>query len=180
MLVLEAVFLEEILYYIGQGLGAVAVVLGFINYQVKTREQVLFVHIATTVCFGFHYMLIGAYAGMTMNFVGTVRNVVYYFACRDGKNGRVWAIVFSVIIGGIGLLSCEAWYSLFMILGLVINSYSMSFKEPNNVRKSILVSSPLVLVYDAFAHSYGGMVYETVVIVSSIIGLARYRKDKKI
>ena len=170
--------MEGFFYYVGQGLGVVAVILGFINYQVKTREQVLYVHIATTLCFGFHYMLIGAYAGMAMNFVGTVRNVVYYFACRDGKNGRPWAILFSVLIGGIGIISWEAWYSVFVVLGLVINSYAMSFKNPNNVRKSILVSSPLVLTYDAFALSYGGMVYETVVIVSSIIGLIRFNKKE--
>ena len=167
-------------FLIGQALGVVAVILGFINYQVKTREQVLYVHIATTICFGLHYMLIGAYAGMAMNFVGAIRNVVYYFACRNGKSGRPWAITFSVIIGAIGVLSWEAWYSVFVVLGLIINSYAMSFSNPQNVRKSILVSSPLVLTYDAFALSFGGMVYEVVVIVSSIIGLARYKNKREI
>lgn len=171
--------MENVLYLIGQGLGVVAVVLGFINYQVKTREQVLYVHIATTLCFGFHYMLIGAYAGMAMNFVGAVRNVVYYYAFRDGKNGRPWAVGFALLTGAIGIISWEAWYSVFIVLGLIINSYAMSFTKPQNVRKSILVSSPLVLAYDIFARSYGGIVYETVVIVSSIIGLWRFRKGEK-
>ena len=36
--------MEEIIYYIGQVLGAFTVVLGVINYQMKTREQVLFIH----------------------------------------------------------------------------------------------------------------------------------------
>ena len=45
------------------------------------------------------------------------------------------------------------------------------------MRKSILVTSPLVLIYDVFTLSIGGIVYETVAIVSSIIGIVRYRKD---
>ena len=69
--------MEGFLYYVGQGLGVVAVILGFINYQVKTREQVLYVHIATTLCFGFHYMLIGAYAGMAMNFVAATLKIFF-------------------------------------------------------------------------------------------------------
>ncbi len=170
--------MDEILYYIGQGLGIVAVVLGFINYQVKTREQVLYVHIATTVCFTLHYMLIGAYSGMAMNFVGIIRNVVFYFAGKNGKVGKVWPITFAVIMGAMGILAWENWYSVLAVVGLMINSYSMSFSNPNNIRKSILITSPLVLAYDVLVSSVGGAVYEGIVIVSSVIGLIRYSKNK--
>lgn len=168
--------MEQILYYIGQGLGIVAVVLGFINYQVKTREQVLYVHIATTVCFTLHYMFIGAYSGMAMNFVGIIRNIVFYFAGRNGKVHKGWSISFALIMGIMGILAWESWYSVLAVVGLVINSYSMSFSNPNNIRKSILITSPLVLAYDVLVHSLGGAVYEAIVIVSSVIGLIRYRK----
>lgn len=169
----------EPLYIIGQILGVITVILGFVNYLVKTREQVLFIHIATTICFAFHYMFIGAYAGMAMNFVGFVRNLVFYFVGKNSKVGKGWAILFAVIMGAMGVVGWEAWYSVLAVVGLVINSYSMSFSNPNNIRKSILITSPLVLVYDVFAKSYGGMVYESVVIISSIIGLVHYRKNKK-
>ena len=170
--------MEHILYIIAQSLGVVAVVLGFVNYQVKTREQVLIVHILTTVCFGFHYMLLGAWSGMAMNFVGTVRGVVFYFVGKNGKVSRAWAVSFAVLMGAIGIIGWEAWYSVFAVTGLVINSYSLSFSNPNNIRKSILVTSPLVIVYDAFVGSFGGVVYESVVIISSIVGLIRFRKKE--
>ncbi|MBE6729653.1 MAG: YgjV family protein [Ruminococcaceae bacterium] len=171
--------MEQILYFIGQVLGIVAVILGFINYQMKTREQVLYIHIATTICFAFHYMLIGAYAGMAMNFVGFVRNLVFYYVGKNSKVGRGWAILFAVLMGTMGIVGWEAWYSVLAVVGLIINSYSMSFSNPNNIRKSILITSPLVLIYDAFALSIGGMIYESVVIISSIIGLVRFNREKK-
>ncbi|MBR2043242.1 MAG: YgjV family protein [Clostridia bacterium] len=170
--------MEQILYYIGQGLGIVAVILGFVNYQVKTREQVLYVHIATTVCFTLHYMLIGAYSGMAMNFVGIIRNVVFYFAGKNGKINKAWPISFAVIMGVMGLLAWESWYSVLAVVGLVINSYAMSFNKPNNIRKSILITSPLVLAYDVLVSSVGGAIYEGIVIISSVIGLLRYGKGK--
>ena len=171
--------MEEILYYIGQGLGVVAIALGFINYQVKTRAQVLIVHTATTVCFTLHYMLIGAYVGMAMNFIGFVRDLVFYFTAKEDKVSRFWAIFFAVAMAAMGIISWQGWYSVFVFLGLVINSYSISFTNPQNIRKSILITSPLVIAYNCFVLSYGGIVYESVAIISAVIGIIKFRKKEK-
>jgi hypothetical protein len=79
-----------------------------------------------------------------------------------------------------GILSWEAWYSILAVIALTVNSYAMSFTNPNHLRKSILITSPMVLIYDILAHAYGGMVYEIVAIVSVIIGLYRYREVNKV
>lgn len=168
----------QILYYIGQGLGALAVILGFVNYQVKTREQVLYVHTATAVCFTLHYLFIGAYSGMVLNGFGIIRNIVYYFNGKKGNVSRPVAVIFALGMGVLGVLSWQNATSVLVVAGLIINSYAMSFSNPNNVRKSILVSSPLVLAYDVLVGSIGGAVYEAIVIISSVIGLIRYRKEK--
>jgi len=172
--------LDTILFFVGQSLGALTVLLGIVNYQMKTREQVLFVHILTTLAFVLHYFCLGAWAGMAMNFIGFVRNIMFY---RLGKNGRVsrfWVVFFAAILGTSGLVASlimhEGWYFIFSVAGVTINSYAMSFTNPQHIRQSILVTSPLVLIYDLFARSYGGTVYEFIVILSAIIGIVRYRK----
>ena len=81
---------ETNVFYIAQALGVLAIILGFLNYIVKTREQVLFIHSMTTVCFMLHYLCLGAWTGMAMNFVAFIRNIVYY---RSGKNGRQCRLV---------------------------------------------------------------------------------------
>jgi hypothetical protein len=78
-----------------------------------------------------------------------------------------------------GIISWEAWYSIFVFAGMVIHAFCMSFSNAQNVRKSILVTSPLVLIYDAFALSIGGIIYESVAVTSALIGIIRYRKTKK-
>lgn len=174
--------MEKTVFLIGQILGAVAVVLGFINYQVKTREKLLIVHMATTVCFVLHYLCLGAWAGMAMNAVGFIRNIVFYKTGKSGKVSRAWAISFALLMGAMGtgasLIAKEGWYFLLSVMGLMINSYSMSFSNPNSIRKSILVSSPLVLAYNCFAFSIGGVVYETVGMISAVIGIIRFKKER--
>jgi len=161
---------------LGQIMGFVAVVLGFVSFQMRTQKQLLVVQIATTIAFCLHYWLIGATSGMMMNLLGIVRNIAYYHKDKKIFSGKKCPIFFGVVMAIVGILSWQGYYSIFVLLGLVINTVCLSFTNPQNTRKSILVSSPLVLVYDVFVQSIGGIVYESVVIVSSIIGIVRYKK----
>ena len=97
---------------------------------------------------------------------------------KKGSVAKVWAVVFSVIMGAIGILSWQNWYSIFVVLGLIINSYCMSFSNPQSIRKSILVTSPLVLIYDVLVLSIGGVVYESIAIISAVIGILRTKRKQ--
>ncbi len=164
---------------IGQIMGIVAVVLGFVSFQMRTQKQLLLVQTATTIAFCIHYYLIGATSGLMLNLLGIARNLAYYHKDKPLFSGKKCPIFFAVVMGVVGLLSWQGYYSAFVVLGLVVNTVCLSFTNPQNIRKSILVTSPMVLIYDAFVLSIGGMIYESVVIVSSIIGILRYRKEQK-
>lgn len=163
---------------LGQLMGLIAVALGFVTFQMRTQKQLLVVQIATAVAFCTHYYLIGATSGLMLNLLALVRNIAYYFKEKPLFSGKKCPIFFAVAMGIMGLISWQDYYSIFIVLGLVINSYCLSFADPQNIRKSILVSSPLVLIYDAFVFSIGGTIYESVAIVSALIGMLRYRKAK--
>lgn len=172
--------MDKAIFYIGQALGAFAVVLALLNYQVKTRGQVLFINGLTTVTFALHYLCLGAWAGMAMNMTGFIRNLAFYYAGKNPKLLRLFAIFFAVLACAAGIVTSlamqEKLYFVLSVAGITINAYAMSFTDPQNIRKSILVTSPIVLVYNVFAHSYGGAVYESVAILSALIGIVRYRK----
>jgi len=167
----------DISWIIGQLLGVVAIILGIISYQVKTNKMLLFVHMLNCAVFSGHYFLIGAMPAAVMNAIGVVRNIVY--SCKEKSFYHPVAVPvgFAVIMGAMGIYSWQGPESILVIVGLVINTLCLSFKNPQNIRKSILVTSPMVLAYDAFAGSIGGVIYEAMVIVSSIIGIVRYKKQ---
>ncbi len=166
----------ESMMILGQILGFVAVVLGFVSYQVKTAGKLLVIHTVTCLVFTLHYFLLGATPAGVLNLVGTVRNIVYRYKGGNRYADKYAPCVFAVIMLILGVLSWEGVHSVLVVAGLVINTVCMSFKDPQNIRKSILVTSPMVLAYDAFELSVGGMIYESVVIVSSVIGIFRYRR----
>lgn len=164
------------IFIIGQCLGAVAIALGFLSYQMKTQGQLILMQACTTAVFAIHYLMLGAITGMAMNIVSFIRCVVYYFRNRSGSTERITPIIFTVIMAIMGIVTWNAWYSVFIFLGLVINTMCMAFSDPQKVRASIFVTSPLVIVYDVFTLSIGGIIYESVAITSSVIGFIRNKR----
>ncbi|MBO4278008.1 MAG: YgjV family protein [Clostridia bacterium] len=165
---------------IGQILGGVAVVLGFIAFQMRDAKKVLLVQMAAIVVFCAHYYLLQAYSGLALNAVGLFRNVAYYYRGRmPEKRAAATTVFFVIAMVTAGAFSWQDARSLLVIAGIAINTVGMSFSDSQNIRKSILVSSPLVLVYDILVRSVGGAVFETTAIVSSIIGIIRANRAKK-
>ena len=162
--------------FIGQALGVVAVILGFVTYQMKSPKWLLIVNLITCGVFCAHYLLIGAISGAVMNGIGIIRNVVY--TNRDKKifSHKAWPFIFAVIMVVAGLVTWQDWRSILMVCALFINSLALSMKNAQHIRWSLLITCPLVLIYDVLLHSYGGMVYEGMSIVSAIIGIVRFRK----
>ena len=68
--------------------------------------------------------------------------------------------------------------SLLIIFALAANTIFMSFGNPQLLRKSILLTSTCVLIYNVFVFSIGGITNEGISIVSSVIGIIRFRKEK--
>ncbi len=164
---------------IGHGLGFVALILGFCSYQAKNQKGLLLWQTANSTVFVLHYFLIGAPSACVLNVVNIVRNLVYY---RRGKKGKIpvgYPVVFSLLMVIFGVFTWEGPHSLLVTFGIAINSICISINNVQGIRKSILLTSSLVLLYDAFVFSIGGMIYELVAIGSSLIGLWRYRNINK-
>lgn len=164
---------------IGQILGIVAVILGFVTYQMRSPKALLIVNLITCGVFCAHYLLIGAISGFVLNALGIVRNLVY--TNRDKKifSSPVWPYIFAVIMLIAGLVTWQDWRTILMICALVINSVCLSLKNAQHIRYSLLITCPLVMLYDVLVHSYGGIIYEGMSIVSAVIGIIRFRRQKE-
>ncbi|MBR5238997.1 MAG: YgjV family protein [Clostridia bacterium] len=169
---------------VAQILGMVTVVLGFLAYQVKTDKQLLVVNLLDCGVFAAHFFLLGAISGGVLNTVGVLRSFVYYHKDKSFYRPKLFPVLFAVLMLVLGIWSSvmagEGFYAVFVIAGLVINTLCLSLKDPQKIRISVLFTCPMVLIYDIIVHSVGGAIYESVAIVSAIIGLIRYRQKKTV
>jgi len=162
---------------IGQIFGIIAVIITFVSLQAKTRKSVLLIQTIATGCIIINYALLGATSGFVLNIINFVRNTVYFFNDKKFLSSPLIPYAFAVISVIFGALSWEGYYSIFLIVGLAINTVFIS-KEPQALRKSILLTSTLILIYNIYVFSIGGILNETVALTSSVIGIIRFRQQK--
>ena len=103
----------------------------------------------------------------------------FYFLKEGTKLNTAIAIGFAVIMAVSGGLSWQGLPSLLIIVALAINTIFLSFGKPQILRYSILLTSSMILAYNCFVFSIGGIANEGLAIISSIIGIIRFHKGTK-
>lgn len=159
---------------IGHILGFIAIGLFFLSYQVFDKKKLLVVQTAATALICLQYILIGAYSGFALNVVCILRNLLYYHRDKKILSGVWLPFVLAVIMAVISLFSWDGYHSLLIVAGLMINTVCMGLCDAQNLRKSVLVTCPMVFTYNIIEHSYSGMISEAVSFTSALIGIIRY------
>ena len=163
--------------FIGQALGILATVITVISYQMNTKRSLLLVQTTATACTCLAYLFLGAASGFTLNIVCIIRNIVFYFQKDSGKIHTVSALVLAAAMVAVGALSWQGPVSLLIIVALAANTVFMSFGKPQLLRQSVLGTSSMILLYNIFVFSIGGIANEGLSIVSSAVGIVRFRKE---
>ena len=165
-------------YVLGQILGVFAPILTTFSYQANTKRRLLFIQSIATLCICISFWLLDATSGFTLNIVCLTRNVAYFFLNEKSKLNYVAAGFFAALMIPLGILSWQGPISILMIVALAINTVCMSFGIPQLLRKSILLTSTMVLIYSCSVFSIGSILNESLAIISSIIGIVRFHKTK--
>lgn len=162
---------------LGHVFGFISVGLFFYSYQRSRKETILTIQSVATALSCIQYLLIGAYSGFALNVVCIIRNFVYSYRDKYSFNDWYSPVLLSVFMAGVSCFTWEGLHSLMITAGLVINTVSLGVFGAKNIKKSIVISSSLILVYNVFAGSYSGMLSEGLSIISAIIGFVRLHKE---
>ena len=166
---------------IGQILGIVAPIITFVSYQVNSKNKLLILQTAATLSTCLSYMFLGADSGFALNIVCIIRNIAFFFQDSKSKMNMISAVILAAVMGGLGFLSWEGPISLLVIIALAANTIFMSFGDAQLLRKSVIGTSSMILIYNIFIENptIGGIINESVAIVASIIGIIAFVKMKK-
>lgn len=165
---------------LGHAIGFISVALFFFSYQRTQKSEIMIIQTIATALSCVQYLLIGATSGFALNIVCIIRNFAFYYREKNNKKGLVTPVILAFIIAGASFFSWEGIHSLLITLGLVVNTICMGVCNAKSFRKTILISSTLILAYNLFAHSYSGMLSESISIISAVIGIIRYRNIKPV
>lgn len=162
--------------FLAQGIGIAAMILSAISFQMNTKKKIIIMQIITSVVFATHYFMIDAVAAGVVNTIAIVRNIVFYYKDKLPLGGKVWVGLFGTVMAVSAFVSRPEPISVLMSIGMIFNTLAVAAENPQKVRKTVLISSPFVLIYNIFVMSIGGIINEILVEICTAVTMIRERK----
>ncbi len=186
-----------------QALGFIAIGVNLIAVQFNTHGKIMLFKTLGSFLFAMQYLLLGAYAGMVMDLIGTIRNIIFSHNVKNGKSNKWYIIIFAIITLILGLatiiltweksiLAVSHWttdvnvatilavgLAVVSIIAKLLTTVAYGFKDPHKIRLINYPSSSLWLIYNFACFSLAGMVNEIMTLISLTIAEIRFRKPKE-
>lgn len=157
-------------------LGTIIIVIGM---QQKKYDRIVLCKITNEFISAVHYLLLGGYTGMLINFASIFANGTYWYRIKKGKTTLPFQIVFAIAFVTLGALSWQGYISLFVIMAKLLSSVSLGIKNLFVIRIFNLMSNPCWLIYNTYMGSIPGMIGDSLVITSVIVAITRLDILKK-
>lgn len=163
------------------GVGAVALYL--LSFQLKKRGQIVWATCLSNVLYVTQYVLLGAFSGAILDGLSAISS---FFAAEKNtprlkKHAKWIAITTFVLIVFFGVLLAVIQrdpVELLPIAGALLQTGGLWAEDEQRIRKFGLASAPLWLTYNFISSAYGAALGSVLTIISSVVALVRYRKNK--
>lgn len=167
-----------------QSLGVFGIIASIISFQCKKHNRILLFRTLNELLFGVQYILLGAYTGAAMNFVGCVRNTIFSKKVEHKKDTTIPIIIFSILFTVFGIATWQGPKSILIIVAKVLSTLAYGNKNTTIVRCIVLTTSSSWLLYNIFVNSIAGVACEVFTLCSLISGIIRldiipYFKNKR-
>ena len=186
-----------------QVIGFIGIALNILSVQFNKHWKIMLFKTLGSMTFVLQYILLGAWVGMVMDLIGSIRNVVFTLNVQKGKSNKFWIVFFSVITFVAGVVTIiSTWdkaigyasnwssnadvvlyiaisISIISIVAKLLTTIAYGFKDPHTIRMVNIPSNACWVVYNVVAFSIAGVINDLMCLVSIIIAEIRFSKKGK-
>ncbi len=155
------------------------------TYQFKNRTTIIAFGFLSSVATGASHFCLAAYSGLAMTCISMIRNGIFFVQEKHGKTDKItkvdWAIL--LVLYTIAIVSAvftyQGFLSLMSVFATLIYTYSVWQKNTKVYKYLGIPTSICWIIYDIYITSWFGMILESALMISAIIGIVRVHKEKK-
>ncbi len=159
-------------------LGIVGIITGVLAYQLKTHKKIMVMRSVSESLFGIQYILLAAYTGAGLNFIGVVRNLVFGYQVEKKKSTVLSRILFCIAFAVVVIFSWEGPKSILIGTAKLISTIAFGCRNTVLIRIFAFTTSTMWLIYNLTVASYEGALCEAFTIISLIVALVRIAVKK--
>lgn len=174
---------------VAQCISAVAMVMNITAFQMRRQRGILLFQMFGSTLFAITLFMLGGYTGAMMNVVVVIRSLFYlnkdkftpppllFFLCS--LIVIITAYVLSFTVFGKSATAFNFFAELLPVIGTILSVIGALVKYAKLTRIMGLAGSPPWLAYSIINVNIGGMICDSFAIISVIIGLIRFDRNKK-
>ena len=166
---------------IAQAIGALALILSLISFQMKERRTILLFQMLASLSCAVSLIMLGGIAGGILDVIAFSRTLVFSLSDRYKWAGsKICLFSYFALIIAVGILTWESGSiaTLFAILGTLLSTLALYMRSETRIRTISLFVGPCWIAYNLIYSSCFGILNEIIAMTSIIIALFRMRKSR--
>ncbi len=159
-----------------QGIGFAAVALFILSYQIRSNRWLFLLQLIGSALFCLQFLLLDAKSGCFSLAVNILRNALMMKYNDWNWVRNKWCPAgIALMFTGVLILTWNGPVSLLAYAASVTSTFAYWSNSPRKIRMVNLVcASPCWLIYDVIVRSFGGIVSESITIVSIAVSFIRF------
>ena len=157
-----------------QLLGFIPSIIAFTSLQSGSRSRILALQVLCCILWVIHYALLGEGTAVIINCVGLARAIVCSYNDRKWASSKFWLVFFLLCYAVSPALSWDGLHSLLLSAAMMLTTFALWGHDMRRTRLLYLCNSPLILVYNLFAHSYSSVIIEIFALTSFVLAVWRF------
>ena len=180
-----------------QAIGFIAIGVNLIAVQFNKYSTIILLKTVGSLLFVLQYIFLGAYTGMIMDIIGSIRNIIFSCNVKNNRSNKHAVIIFSLLTAILGILTIAltwdvseirwtdniklatiimVFISILSIIAKILSTIAYSIKSPHTIRMLNIPSCSCWLVYNLVVFSIAGFINEIMTICSIIVAELRFKK----
>ena len=158
-----------------QAIGFIGVAFFIASYQIKSNRALFACQLTGCIIFCIQFFIMGAYTGALSLIINIIRNILL-LKVNDWKwvKSKVTLSVIILLLVAVTVYTWAGWISLLPFISVAVTSIGYWTNNAQKIRLSQLIGSPTVLIYDVLIRSWGGVLSESITLISIIISIIRF------
>jgi len=159
-----------------QAIGILGVICFIISFQIKSNKALFLAQMTGSGLFCIQFMLMGAFSGCFSLVVIVIRN---WFLARADKWPKVlwrgWAVIVIIVCAVIMIFTWVGPLSILPFIAMAVGTIGYYSNNAQTIRfVNLICCSPAWLIYDFVVGSIGGVLNESIVLISILVSIYRY------
>lgn len=169
------------MFITAQIFGILVIIANVLAMQMKNKKQIILMFILANLFSAINFVLLQSYSGATICIFAIVQTFINKFF--ENKNKQVPKIVIAIyiIISIIlGAITFKASIDIVPIICSILYTLTIIQDKEKNIRIISLVNILLWILYDTVCQAYTAAISDSLMTISTIIGIYRfdYKKGK--